>query len=121
MSRIRKAYETRLGVLLRELNARQADRGVRWWSNHARQLSQREGISLTHAFERSVGLLRQRLDTFSQRHANSNNGGPAPSRIKTATKVNQDRQDACPTFFCDAGLGGLARWLRAAGYEAIWQ
>ena len=22
---------------------------------------------------------------------------------------------------CDAGLGGLARWLRAAGYEAVWQ
>jgi uncharacterized protein with PIN domain len=25
-----------------------------------------------------------------------------------------------PRFFCDAGLGGLARWLRAAGYEAAW-
>src|SRR5204862_7133916 len=24
-------------------------------------------------------------------------------------------------FFCDAGLGGLARWLRAAGYEAEWE
>jgi uncharacterized protein len=24
------------------------------------------------------------------------------------------------TFFCDAGLGGLARWLRGAGYEAHW-
>ena len=23
-------------------------------------------------------------------------------------------------FLCDAGLGGLARWLRASGYEAIW-
>lgn len=23
-------------------------------------------------------------------------------------------------FFCDAGLGGLARWLRAAGYESAW-
>jgi uncharacterized protein with PIN domain len=23
-------------------------------------------------------------------------------------------------FFCDAGLGGLARWLRAAGYESEW-
>ena len=25
-----------------------------------------------------------------------------------------------PHFLCDAGLGGLARWLRAAGYEARW-
>jgi hypothetical protein len=24
-------------------------------------------------------------------------------------------------FVCDAGLGGLARWLRAAGYPATWQ
>jgi uncharacterized protein with PIN domain len=25
------------------------------------------------------------------------------------------------TFACDAMLGGLARWLRAAGYDAIWK
>ncbi len=25
-----------------------------------------------------------------------------------------------PHFWCDAGLGGLARWLRAAGYESAW-
>lgn len=25
-----------------------------------------------------------------------------------------------PRFACDAMLGGLARWLRAAGYEASW-
>jgi uncharacterized protein with PIN domain len=24
-------------------------------------------------------------------------------------------------FVCDAGLGGLARWLRVAGYEARWR
>jgi hypothetical protein len=26
-----------------------------------------------------------------------------------------------PSFICDAMLGGLARWLRAAGYDAYWQ
>lgn len=26
-----------------------------------------------------------------------------------------------PRFFCDAMLGGLARWLRALGYEAEWE
>jgi len=25
------------------------------------------------------------------------------------------------TFFCDAMLGGLARWLRAAGYDAEYE
>ncbi|HID21210.1 MAG TPA: hypothetical protein EYP14_02270, partial [Planctomycetaceae bacterium] len=31
------------------------------------------------------------------------------------------RDPGAVTFVCDAGLGGLARWLRAAGYEAHWQ
>lgn len=26
-----------------------------------------------------------------------------------------------PAFLCDCMLGGLARWLRAAGYDALWQ
>jgi hypothetical protein len=29
--------------------------------------------------------------------------------------------DDIPSFACDAMLGGLARWLRAAGYDACWQ
>src|SRR5205823_5854209 len=29
--------------------------------------------------------------------------------------------DTPPRFACDAMLGGLARWLRAAGYDACWQ
>jgi len=31
------------------------------------------------------------------------------------------RHTAAPRFFCDAMLGGLARWLRAAGYEAAFE
>ena len=29
--------------------------------------------------------------------------------------------DSPPQFACDAMLGGLARWLRAAGFDASWQ
>ncbi|MCE5278976.1 MAG: Mut7-C RNAse domain-containing protein [Planctomycetaceae bacterium] len=29
--------------------------------------------------------------------------------------------DNPPAFFCDAMLGGLARWLRAAGYDAAYE
>jgi len=32
-----------------------------------------------------------------------------------------DTGDNQPTFFCDAMLGGLARWLRAAGYDAAFE
>ena len=31
------------------------------------------------------------------------------------------REHRQPTFLCDAMLGGLARWLRAAGYDAEFQ
>jgi uncharacterized protein len=30
-------------------------------------------------------------------------------------------ETADPRFACDAMLGGLARWLRAAGYDASWR
>ena len=120
MNRIRKAYETRFRALLRELNARRLDQAVRWWSTHAERLSQRDGISPTHAFEESVRLLRQRVDAFSERRSQPDDSKRAPvSRIKTAGMTNPDWQGTA--FLCDAGLGGLARWLRAAGYEAFWQ
>jgi len=31
---------------------------------------------------------------------------------------DSEREGRLPAFLCDAMLGGLARWLRAAGYEA---
>ena len=36
---------------------------------------------------------------------------PAPADAKTPAVA----------FLCDAMLGGLARWLRAAGYDAVWE
>src|ERR1043166_3557444 len=35
--------------------------------------------------------------------------------VTSAIPTNQ------PAFACDAMLGGLARWLRAAGYDVSWQ
>lgn len=32
-----------------------------------------------------------------------------------------EQADHLPAFFCDAMLGGLARWLRAAGYDALFE
>ena len=34
--------------------------------------------------------------------------------------TDEARSDEAPAFWCDAMLGGLARWLRAAGYDAAW-
>ncbi len=98
MSRILKAYKTQFRALLRHAGARRLEQGVRWLLARAEQRSAATGISLAGA--------------LAQVH-----------RELAARPRFQTRQSsATPTrFFCDAGLGGLARWLRAAGYEAFWE
>lgn len=43
---------------------------------------------------------------------------PARRRRMLETTIPNLPPGLGPDFHCDAGLGGLARWLRAAGYEA---
>lgn len=45
--------------------------------------------------------------------------GPRHRRL-IETTVSPSPPAAGPDFHCDAALGGLARWLRAAGYEAAY-
>jgi uncharacterized protein len=97
MSRILKAYETRFRWLLQQARARRLDQGVARLVDKARQISASEGISLANA-------LTQVCEWLSSKPPFR----PAP---RTTAELR---------FFCDAGLGGLARWLRAAGYEARW-
>ena len=97
MGRIRKAYETRFRWLLQQIGARRLDQGVQWLVSKAQRLSSQGNVplsdGLTQVFEELVAR-----PMFAMAH-----DGPVATR-----------------FFCDAGLGGLARWLRAAGYEAFW-
>lgn len=97
MSRILKAYETRFRWLLQQVGTRRLDQGVQWLVNKARCLSARSQIPLSQA-------LTCVFDQLAARRAFA----AVPT---TPTHLH---------FFCDAGLGGLARWLRAAGYEAEW-
>ena len=98
MSRIRRGYEDRFRALLRRARARRLEQGVQWLVARARRLSTSDGISLADALAQ---VYEQLATSEPFRKSNSQ---PAPA-----------------LFLCDAGLGGLARWLRAAGYEATWQ
>jgi uncharacterized protein with PIN domain len=98
MGRILKAYETRFRWLLQRVRARRLDQGVRQLVQQARQLSLRERVS------EAEGLTRVHERLASQPRYRAANQLAAPDII-----------------FCDAGLGGLARWLRAAGYEVFWE
>ena len=98
VSRIRRGYEDRFRALLRRARARRLEQGVQWLAAKAQRLSASNGISLADA----LAQVYEHLATskpFQQ-------------------SASQPRPDL---FLCDAGLGGLARWLRAAGHEAAWQ
>jgi uncharacterized protein with PIN domain len=96
MSRVRKAYETRFRWWLQKARARKLDQGLEWLMSKAQSLTTDQGITLSEGLSRVYENLAAR-PPFRETNA------PVPDR-----------------FFCDAGLGGLARWLRAAGYESLW-
>jgi uncharacterized protein with PIN domain len=98
VSRIRKGYEARFRALLQRANARRLEAGVQWLIAKANRLSISEGIHLAAALARIYEGLASH-PYFRHRKPRS-----VPIR-----------------FFCDAGLGGLARWLRAAGHDALWR
>ena len=68
-----------------------------WLVAKAHRLSAQAGMPLSEAFTRVYDELAAK-PPFRQRLASP------------ATRL----------FWCDSGLGGLARWLRAAGYDARW-
>src|SRR5579859_6204319 len=97
VGRIQKAYQTQFRWLLQQAGARRLDQGVDWLLARARHLSATQGVSLATALTRTCEEVARRC------------------RRPTGKTPPPDLH-----FFCDAGLGGLARWLRAAGYEARW-
>ncbi len=98
VSRIRRGYEARFRALLQQVRARRLEQGVQWLVARAEHLGAREGLAPAEALARVYEQLAA--------HRIIPKPAPAPAAIR---------------FFCDAGLGGLARWLRAAGYETFWQ
>jgi len=98
MGRIQKAYETQFRWLLQQVGARRLDQGVGWLVGKAQKLSATQRTSLAEALTRTYEELARRCRV--------------PARKTPTADIH---------FFCDAGLGGLARWLRAAGYTARWE
>lgn len=98
MSRILKAYETRFRWLLQQVRASRLEQGVHWLVQKAHRIRSARGMSLADALTAVYAELAAK-PAFHK-----------PPKMPAPT-----------LFFCDAGLGGLARWLRAAGYDARWE
>jgi len=99
MSRIQNAYEHRYRELLLRFGARRLDHGVQWLVRRAERLKIQQELSPADALTQVARELAAK--SLKTRHP--------------ASDGNTIR------FFCDSGLGGLARWLRGSGYEALWE
>jgi uncharacterized protein with PIN domain len=102
MSRIGKAYESRFRALLLRLHARKLESGIAWLMNRQPTKSV-PATSTAKQLSDRYEHLRTQVQTWA---------------LRTHRTIASN--ETTPRFLCDAGLGGLSRWLRAAGYEAIW-
>jgi uncharacterized protein with PIN domain len=100
VSRIRRAFERRFRELLTEAGARQIDKGIQWLFTRAQSDVGAQNLSLSHALAGRNIALAEKLHRLRKRRG-------AAGRSECLV-------------FCDAGLGGLARWLRASGCDARW-
>jgi uncharacterized protein with PIN domain len=102
MSRIEKAFERRFRQLLGDFGATRRDKGIALLFAKAEQIGRQEELTSSQ----SLAQVNTRLVT--QLHGFQKRTGRAPEFDPEAP------------IFCDAGLGGLSRWLRASGCEALW-
>jgi uncharacterized protein with PIN domain len=120
LSRIKIGYSNRFRFLLSQINARKLNEGTEFFWNSGIRLSRENGLDLILALEEVyLRLLRK----IRRCHLNIPNSGllqscSVHSDNRTKSLLNNPR--VLIKFFCDGGLGGVARWLRAAGYSANW-
>jgi uncharacterized protein with PIN domain len=107
--RLEAGYREKFRTLLAKVRPRRLDFGADLLVRRAQEMRIREGIPLGRALARVYDATRVRVEKrLAVTAACSLSGRPLGQPA-----------DA-PRFLCDASLGGLARWLRAAGYEAEW-
>jgi uncharacterized protein len=107
--RLEAGYREKFRTLLAKVRPRRLDFGADLLVRRARELHIREGIPLGRALARVYESTRVRVEKrLALTVACSLSGLPL------------GQEPEAPRFVCDASLGGLARWLRAAGYEAEW-
>lgn len=105
--RLQAGYRAKFRWLLAKVRPRRLDFGVDLLIRRARALSEREEVTLGEALARVYEFTRWRVKRRLERTVACRlDGRPLGTDMEP------------PRFLCDPSLGGLARWLRAAGYEA---
>ena len=104
--RIEDGYRRKLRAQLARARPRRLEFGVELCVRRARELAAAEGISEASALARVYEFTRWRVQRRMEVTGDCTLEAPPPAE---------------PRFLCDGSVGGLARWLRAAGYEAEWR
>ena len=106
VGRIEDGFRRRFRELLARVRPRRLEFGVELLMGRARERAARQGLSdvdaLTQLYEETRTRVVKRVKLMEACQVDP----LPPARAGT------------PRFLCDGSLGGLARWLRAAGYEA---
>ena len=105
MNRIRRVCLVRFRRALQRLGARQPEKGLTLLMARAHAQTLRTKVTPNEAWTQLDAQLQRQWARLVTRRGKSD-----PMTTESAE----------PRFVCDAGLGGLARWLRAAGDEAAW-
>ena len=107
--RTEAGFRHRFRELLALVGPRRLQHGVDLLLRRGQQRAAREGASVAHAlaalYEETRVRVKRRLEVTG-----TCSGTPSWTRFGEGNP---------PGFLCDPSLGGLARWLRAAGYEAL--
>jgi hypothetical protein len=104
--RIQAGYRHRFRTLLARVRPRRLEFGVELLMRRAGERAAREGRRLPEAL---AGLYEDTRRRVARRVA----------LMRSCSTGSASEPSAPEPFLCDASLGGLARWLRAAGFEAL--
>jgi uncharacterized protein with PIN domain len=107
--RIEAGFRHRFRALLALVGPKRLEHGVDLLLRRGRERAAREGVplgrALTTLYEETRTRVKKRLEVTG-----------ACSGVPPWQAVGRI---GAPRFLCDPSLGGLARWLHAAGYEAF--
>jgi hypothetical protein len=113
------SYERALRSLLWRARPRRLEARVARWLKAAERVALRRRIERDDALAVVYGQARRRvIERLLRRRTGASAASQERLRTLLETCIPRAPVGAGPDFHCDAALGGLARWLRAAGYDA---
>lgn len=126
MSSFSERWQRSFRSLLWRLRPAQLHTAIEALANRARQLNDQGQADDSAVAEIYREVRRQVIDTLLSSRFGSSSEEWSRSRRQRHEQlatlldgaIPTEPADAGPDFHCDAGLGGLARWLRVAGYDA---